>query len=243
MEVTYIAHSGFFLDVGDAGFLFDYYKGKLPDMGKDKPLVVFVSHWHPDHYNPEIFALAKKYPQVHYVLSKDVHFQRAVSEYQQQGVELSGKITVCPRDSVQELMLEGGQLLHITSLRSTDEGVAYLLAYEGRTIYHAGDLNRWVWKEESKAYNNNMESNYRRELEKLRGKKIDVAFVPLDPRQREEAFGGMELFLEYTESRIVFPMHFWTKYRIIHKFCEAHPEYAEQIVRIQRRGQRFSLAE
>ncbi|MCH5251773.1 MAG: MBL fold metallo-hydrolase [Lachnospiraceae bacterium] len=243
MEITYIAHSGFFLDMGDIGFLFDYYKGKLPDMGTDRPLVVFVSHWHPDHYNPEIFTLTKKYPHVHYVLSKDVHFRRVVSEYRQQGIELSEKITVCRRDSFQDLTLEGGRQLHITTLRSTDEGVAYFLEYEGRTIYHAGDLNRWVWKGESKAYNNNMDSNYRRELEKIRGRRIDVAFVPLDPRQREEAFGGMKLFLEYTESRMVFPMHFWTKYRIIRRFCEAYPEYAGQIARIERRGQKFSLME
>ncbi len=43
MEVTYTGHSGFLLDTGSAYFLFDYYTGIIPDMDKDKPLVVFVS--------------------------------------------------------------------------------------------------------------------------------------------------------------------------------------------------------
>ena len=75
MKVTYIAHSGFYVDTGDAGFLFDYYKGKLPDVEADKPLIVFVSHHHPDHYNPVIFRLAEKYPNVRYVVSKDVYLR------------------------------------------------------------------------------------------------------------------------------------------------------------------------
>lgn len=241
MKVTYIAHSGFYVDTGDAGFLFDYYKGKLPDVEADKPLIVFVSHHHPDHYNPVIFRLAEKYPNVRYVVSKDVYLRPVFREYREKGIELTDRITVCRRNSEAEFQLPNGRELSITTLTSTDEGVAYLLAYGDRIIYHAGDLNRWVWKEESKAYNNNMESAYRRELEKLRGRSIDVAFVPLDPRQREEAFGGLELFLEYTDSRIVFPMHFWTKYKIIRRFCEAHPEYADRIAGIERRGQTFEV--
>ena len=58
MKIIYIAHSGFLLDTGNAYFLFDYYKGMLPAIDKDKPLVVFVSHKHQDHFTPQIFSLA-----------------------------------------------------------------------------------------------------------------------------------------------------------------------------------------
>ncbi len=34
----------------------------------------------------------------------------------------------------------------IRTLRSTDEGVAFVVHYAGKTIYHAGDLNWWHWK-------------------------------------------------------------------------------------------------
>lgn len=85
MKVTYIYHSGFLVETDSAAFLFDYWQGKLPerilkhsckagfpqssgrrgdvpsspDVSRlpSKPLYVFVSHSHGDHYNPEIFAL------------------------------------------------------------------------------------------------------------------------------------------------------------------------------------------
>mgnify|MGYP000520856236 CR=1 FL=1 len=38
----------------------------------------------------------------------------------------------------------------------------------GYTIYHAGDLNNWRWNGEDLAWNNNMSTNYRRELEKIK---------------------------------------------------------------------------
>ena len=36
----------------------------------------------------------------------------------------------------------------IRTLRSTDEGVAFVVHYAGKTIYHAGDLNWWHWEGE-----------------------------------------------------------------------------------------------
>lgn len=242
MEITYIEHSGFLLKTRDAGFLFDYYKGGIPDIRPDIPLVVFVSHKHPDHYNPEIFELSKRHPHVQYVVSRDVPVKWRIKEYQEQGIALSERVTVMKKNTTQDIPLVNGKTLHIETLKSTDEGVAYLLTYDGRTIYHAGDLNRWVWREESRQYNDNMERAYLREMEKLRDIHIDVAFVPLDPRQREETFGGMKLFLDYTDTAHVFPMHFWGKYSTIRKFCEKYPEYARQVVCIKGKKQKFQVA-
>ena len=50
--------------------------------------------------------------------------------------------------------------LLLKTLKSTDEGVAFLLNYIGNTVYHAGDLNLWVWKEESREYNEDMEARF-----------------------------------------------------------------------------------
>ena len=64
MKVTYIGHSGFLLETEEINFLFDYYEGEIPILEKEKPLVVFVSHSHHDHYNPEIFALLAVYQNI-----------------------------------------------------------------------------------------------------------------------------------------------------------------------------------
>ena len=74
------------------------------------------------------------------------------------------------------------------TLKSTDEGVAFLIRIGERIIYHAGDLNWWHWEEESPRYNKLMMQRYQREIEKLEGRHIDVAFVPADPRQGEQYY-------------------------------------------------------
>jgi hypothetical protein len=41
----------------------------------------------------------------------------------------------------------------LKTLLSTDEGVSFLLECPEGTIYHAEDLNDWVWEEETVTYN------------------------------------------------------------------------------------------
>ncbi len=239
MKVTYIDHSGFLLETETASFLFDYYKGSLPQINPEKPFLVFVSHKHGDHYNPKIFELIKKYPQIQYILSKDVPVKWALLKYGEQGISLEEHIHNMAKNTIQDMVLFNGKHLVIETLKSTDTGVAYLITDHDHVYYHAGDLNLWTWEGESKQYNNNMTSAYYRELEKLKDKKIDVAFVPLDPRQEKDAFSGIESFLEYTESACVFPMHFWGDYDIIRRFLTKHPEYEKKIVTIEHTMQEF----
>ena len=54
MQITYIYHSGFLVETAECYYLFDYYKGTLPPLKSDKPILVFASHSHGDHYNKEI---------------------------------------------------------------------------------------------------------------------------------------------------------------------------------------------
>ena len=39
MKVIYLGHSGFFVEMEDACFLFDYYKGDLPEADRGKKLL------------------------------------------------------------------------------------------------------------------------------------------------------------------------------------------------------------
>lgn len=52
-------------------------------------------------------------------------------------------------------------------------------------------------------------------IEPLRDRKIDAAFIPLDPRQEEYYTLGMDYFLELAKPEKVYPMHFWRKPEII----------------------------
>ena len=241
MKITYIDHSGFFLETENACFLFDYYQGEIPQIDKDKPLIVFVSHGHGDHYNPAIFELVYQHSSVQFILPKGTQIKKYVLEYEERGVNLSEHLMLVKKNVVYDLTLSNGKVVTITTLKSTDLGVAYLLDFDGKTYYHAGDLNLWLWEGETAEYNENMTRKYFIQLEKLKGKEIDIAFVPLDSRQGKYAFAGMESFLEYTDTKYVFPMHMWGEYHIITEFLEKHPKYDASIEKIECEGQEFVI--
>ena len=125
----------------------------------------------------------------------------------------------------------------VYTLCSTDEGVAYLLKCSEGTLYHAGDLNDWVWPGESEEYNRNMTESYRREIGRLNtyrqdylnGHPIDAACIPLDPRQEKFYACGMLYFLREVPVSSVYPMHFWEQTEVIDRFCNEYPEYTHLI--------------
>ena len=72
MRIRLIGHSGFYVELEEMNLLFDYYRGELPAPDTDKPLFVFVSHAHPDHFQKSIFSLAERADNVVYFLSDDI---------------------------------------------------------------------------------------------------------------------------------------------------------------------------
>ena len=219
MNVTYMYHSCFLVETDRCYYLFDYEKGHLPEMDAAKPIFVLSSHGHGDHYNPEIFSLlaASGMQHIRAILSDDIEVPANIDTLQ-----------VAPG---KEYAL--GPQQKLTTFQSTDLGVAFLIEDQQKLIYHAGDLNDWVWEEESDAYNEQMTANYRKQInllsETLNRREIDLAFVVLDPRQEKDYDRGMCYFLENIPVKQVYPMHYWGKPDIIKTFLKDHPEYTSQI--------------
>lgn len=189
MNITYITHSCFLVELDSCYLLFDYYRGTLPRMKEDKPLYVFASHAHADHYSTRIFKL--KHPSITWILSSDI-----AAAHPHIQVE-AGKCY-----TVNELQLR--------TLASTDEGVAFLVTAEDNCIYHAGDLNWWDWGDEDTPQEHaEMKECYFRELQSIKGMHLDVAFLPVDPRLKERALKGARAFLQYASCDLLVPMHFW----------------------------------
>jgi len=242
MRITYIGHSGFFIEWDSCYWLFDYYKGELPVLNPEKELMVFSSHKHGDHFNPVIFDLSKQNTNVRFVLSSDIDL--SVKKRIQMGItaELTEKIQSVKPYERYELFNSKNQRIMIQTLKSTDSGVAFLIQYQGKVIYHAGDLNLWVWREETKQYNNDMTAKFRKEMELLKGVEIDVAFAPLDPRQEEDYYRGLEELLSTAKVKYVFPMHFWEKPSVILKFLQERPHTGDtQIMEVHEPGQEWDI--
>lgn len=210
IKVTYLDHSGFAVVLPKAIAVFDYYRDPSHALEKTLklypglPVVFFVSHHHPDHFNPRIFNLAQDRERM-YVLSNDIQ-----SRIIQDDLNVAW---VSPGDEVDQLL--GG--LKVRAFGSTDAGVSFLVTTDnGLHIFHAGDLNYWHWNEEStvdevkKAYQKFTSVIMR--LEEY-APSMEIAFFPVDPRLGQDYADGARLFLENINVRYFFPMHFWGDYK------------------------------
>ena len=228
-KVRYIHHSGFSVETEKAVFVFDYYdpKNKFEILNEmtDKPVYVFVSHAHPDHFDEKIFGLRGKC-RVRYILSDDVKAGDGDDiMYVQEGMRY---------------MVDG---FEVTTLKSTDEGVAFLVDTGEKVIYHAGDLNWWHWNGEVESYNAFMARDYMSEIDKLRGKRIDIAFIPLDGRLEDKYLWGMDYAMKTLDIKNAFPMHFWRDFGLsrLLKADSASELYRDRITDINKEDEIFIL--
>ena len=222
MKATYIYHSCFLVETRSCYYLFDYFKGDLPVLDSQKPILVLASHKHQDHYQPQVFSMLKDMGMQHIygVLSKDIP-KRTMPED-------------CPCTVVsacQRYGLPQGQ--ELITYRSTDQGVAFLIQDGDALFYHAGDLNDWVWEGEPDVSNRWMTGSYRKQIDllaqELHGRPLTAAFVVLDPRQERDYDRGMLYFLKKIAGNYVYPMHYWEKPEIICRFVQEYPQYRERI--------------
>ena len=195
MKITCIGHSGFLIELDEYNLIFDYYTDEknvvTPEIFKDKKTCIFVSHNHSDHYNKKIFEWAAL-GDVVYVLENDC----------------AAKEDVVRIGEGDELCVLNGTV-RIRAYGSTDEGVSFLVHIGELTIFHAGDLNDWYWEGElSAAELIEWEENYLRIIRQMAGIKIDVAFMPEDPRLGTHARRGIEHFEKVVGADKIIPMHF-----------------------------------
>ena len=194
MNVTMLGHSGFLVETQGYALVFDYYKGTLPQdaMANASKRVVLASHAHHDHYNPAIFSWEKTWPPIHFVFSHDIPKRPAA-------VYLSPGETFCQ------------DALTIKAYGSTDQGVSFLVRVGTTSLFHAGDLNLWHWRDESTPEEiHEATQAFRKAMESLIEEEtvVDAAFFPVDPRLRTGYDDGARFFLENIPCRAFFPMHY-----------------------------------
>jgi L-ascorbate metabolism protein UlaG (beta-lactamase superfamily) len=226
MKITYIHHSSFAVEALNCSILFDYVKGPLPEFRTNKPIYVLCSHRHSDHFSEKIFRLSDQYDNVYYVLSYDVDNNKQIPERVR-------KVTTFIHPG-QEFRLAR---FSVRALASTDEGVAFVCDVGGKTVYHAGDLNDWFWVGEDEEENKAMQRAYRSEMAKL-DTRLDVAFVPVDPRLEGMYSLGVKELLEHTAVDHLFPMHFWDDYGVCGRL---EKELGRPVEQITKKGQVFEI--
>jgi L-ascorbate metabolism protein UlaG (beta-lactamase superfamily) len=113
-----------------------------------------------------------------------------------------------------------------------------IIKADGLCIYHAGDLNLWYWNGEPDDDNAEMERHYKEQIDTLKGEKIDIAFVPVDPRLEENDLLGLDYFMRTIGAALAVPMHFSDDTSIFDtlKSAPMTEDYRSKIAFFSRRG-------
>lgn len=218
MELTYLYHSGFVVETNRCVLVFDYWMDPAHVMDRlvnpcgDKHVYVFVSHFHSDHFNKQIFAWREANPRTAftYLLSRDIlDHHRATQE-------------------VADAWMEKGDRWHdhtisVTATGSNDSGVSWVVEVEGKRLFHAGDLCNWyarffsdntpetIYSHELGIRVNPTEEERRflQELDDIREvcPTIDIAMFPEDGRIGNGYTLGARQLISRLRVKLLVPMH------------------------------------
>lgn len=226
VQIEHIFHSGFTLETDEYFFIFDYYKGNI--CIQDKEIIVFVSHGHEDHYTDEIFKWKEEFKDIKYVLSSDIDISHLHID----------KENLYVMDPYEELSLGN---VTIKSFASTDLGLSFLVQLKDLNIFHAGDLNWWHWENDPLDDQLKMEKDFKDEINRLINFKIDVAFLPVDPRLNAAFSLAGDYFIKAINPKYFIPMHFGDNFYISSYFIHSMGETDTQIINLTRENQIIEL--
>ena len=173
MQVIFIHHSCFLVEVDEKVLIFDWFAGDrikgytfcgvIPEYEPDTPVYVFASHKHQDHFDMDVLHWAEKYKNIHYIFSKDCKMSPHFLQKHGFPDDIREKITYVSAGEKYQV-----DDVKIETLRSTDAGVAFYVETRGATFFHAGDLNDWTWEGAGDLINGRMRREYRTQLKNWR---------------------------------------------------------------------------
>jgi L-ascorbate metabolism protein UlaG (beta-lactamase superfamily) len=219
MPLHYIYHSCFVYSEADLLIVYDYWRdpdGLLPKFleeaeREEKEVYFIVSHYHEDHFNPDIVRWCEERKNEHWHLlpSYDTVRRRRIDKSLPLAVLRFGETVQTPHFTLQ-------------AYRSTDVGVSTVVTlHDGATLYHAGDCNNWYFPLPSdgedmsshvKVTPDQMEKLFLSILRDLckDHPSIDHAMFPVDPRLGQEMLRGPLQFIKTINVRHFHPMHYCT---------------------------------
>lgn len=204
IKLTYIFHSCFMLETEQCVLIFDYWKdspeGDVKKMLEHtgKRVYFMASHFHEDHFNPEIIAMNVPNGDKRIILSRDIIRRHRAKETDADVVMRKGDVY-------------NDEYIKIKAFGSTDAGVSFMLETDGKKIFHAGDLNNWHWEDESTPQEvKKMEGDFKAVLRDIKAEypAVDLAMFPVDPRLGTDFARGARQWIQTIKTTYLAPMHF-----------------------------------
>ena len=232
--LTHYYHSGFSAARGRTLLVFDYWRGEhgeIPERLQLTPdqlkrfdhVYVFISHDHPDHLDPVVFTW-KDVTDVNYIVASDMPVGT-------RGRRMAPGDTLALQDQ-----------LSVTAFDSTDLGVSFLVKWDGITLFHAGDLNYWHWREESTmAEIEEAEAEFRNAVEPISRESIDIAFFPVDPRQGSMFEAGANYFILSVKPRLLIPMHYFHRADVAIDYARTASCRSTEVIAMPHIGEKLGI--
>jgi ankyrin repeat protein/L-ascorbate metabolism protein UlaG (beta-lactamase superfamily) len=145
--IWYLGHCGYAIKTANNLLIFDYQNGSLnpetPSLanGHINPaeitgqnVYVFVSHDHQDHFDSTIFSWTESLKSCQYIFGFRLE---DLPQYRDSGRAIPAYQYLAPRESRTIDNME------ITTIKSNDAGVGFLIKVDGLEIYFAGDHAGW----------------------------------------------------------------------------------------------------
>lgn len=204
IKLTYIFHSCFMLETEQCVLIFDYWKdspeGDVKKMLEHtgKRVYFMASHFHEDHFNPEIIAMNVPNGDKRIILSRDIIRRHRAKETDADVIMRKGDVY-------------NDEYIKIKAFGSTDAGVSFMLETDGKKIFHAGDLNNWHWEDESTPQEvKKMEGDFKAVLRDIKAEypTVNLAMFPVDPRLGTDFARGARQWLQTIKTTYLAPMHF-----------------------------------
>lgn len=239
MKLIYLHHSGFAILANTFTIIIDYNEDSISEnqgilhnelLKRKGKMYVLASHFHADHFNNNIMKWKEQKEDITYILSRDIYKRRKIGKEE-------------------AIWLKKGETYEDSNIKvkafgSTDVGISFIIETEGKTIFHAGDLNNWHWMDESSEDEwKRDEKRFIDEIGQIKKEynKIDLAMFPIDPRLGKEYMRGGIQFIEAINTSIFIPMHFWNDFASANKFQTYAREHGVSSPDIKYRGQEFDV--
>lgn len=208
--VTFFGQSAFTVSVNKTLMIFSYREtgfGGLPESARLKEadfysynnILVFVPNGSREHFDEVIFGWNQAYP-ISYIIEK----KAMENQSKKANVLLAG---------------EGAEFsiaqARIRVFGSSGDGVSFLVQTEGISVFHAGDLNLWHWREQSDLQEiRDAEKRFYDEVAKIPKNSIDLCMFPLDPNLGGLYSAGANHFIMAIRPKVFFPMHFYNRHEV-----------------------------
>ncbi len=212
MIIQYLAHSGILIETATKQLFIDAIDYVADNFDDDKDVYFLVSHSHADHYDRAIYDYRDR---ATFILSDDISADRLLRKL----------VTVCPNRHYQI------DDIKVQTFDSTDRGVAFLIELDGVTLLHSGDLNWWHWQNDDLP-TQRAEAEQFKQIVDVIPARIDVAFVPYDPRLGRAEHYSFGYYLDTKHIKYIVPIHMRDDFAVSRRMVEKFPLHRHKLVAV-----------